>query len=88
MERKARSAKETPLDTGPNARVVEWHMNSVLTETALSEPKGRLRPDGVAARLGAEGSYWQQQAQGTMHRQLRLMNETVRFYQQQEFEDR
>jgi protein ImuB len=34
---------------------------------------------GVAARLGLEGTYWQQQTQGAVHRQLRLINEPVRF---------
>jgi protein ImuB len=42
---------------------------------------------GVAARLGAEGSYWQQQTQGVIRRQLRLAHETFRFYKEQAFDD-
>jgi protein ImuB len=42
---------------------------------------------GVAARLGAEGTYWQQQAQGAVHRQLRLMSEPVRFSKELDLDD-
>jgi protein ImuB len=41
---------------------------------------------GVAARLGAEGTYWQQQTQGAVQRQLRLMNEPVRFSKELDLE--
>jgi protein ImuB len=42
---------------------------------------------GVAARLGAEGTYWQQQTQGAVHRQLRLMNEPLRFRKELALDD-
>ena len=47
----------------------------------------QLPPIGVAARLGAEGTYWQQQSQGAVRRQLRLINETVRFYKEHDLEE-
>jgi protein ImuB len=47
----------------------------------------QLPPLGVAARLGEEGTYWQNQCRGSYHRQLRIINENVRFYQEQDFED-
>ncbi len=39
----------------------------------------QLPPLGVAARLGEEGLYWQQQAQGAVKRQLRLVSEVPSF---------
>jgi protein ImuB len=42
---------------------------------------------GVAARLGDEGTYWQQQAQGAVQRQLRLINEPVRFCKELDLDD-
>ena len=47
----------------------------------------QLPPLGVAARLGAEGNYWQQQTQGAVRRQLRLAHETARFYKEQDFDE-
>ena len=46
----------------------------------------QLPPLGVAARLGQEGTYWQQMAQGAVRRQLRPVGESVSFARQMELD--
>jgi protein ImuB len=47
-----------------------------------------LPPFGVAARLGAEGAYWQRIAQGAVQRQLRLVDEKPSYAREMQLEDR
>ena len=47
----------------------------------------QLPPLGVAARFGEEGTYWQQQSQGTVRRQLRLVREPIRFFREHALEE-
>ena len=47
----------------------------------------QLPPIGIAARLGEEGTYWQQQAQGAVRRQLRVFHEPARFYKELDLDE-